>query len=140
MLIDSEKLKDIISAIAAKYKFRPGIVEKDYYLTIILNNIESFLSDKLIFKGGTLLNKIHLNYHRLSEDLDFVYYATNGLQTRSQRSKAIAPIREKMDNFLKLLHLKSDNPKGEGFNNSTQYVFLIKYPSFVTEKDDTIKT
>ena len=137
MLIDREKLKDMIPAIAGKLKFRPVIVEKDYYLTVILNNIEALLSNRIIFKGGTLLNKVHLNYHRLSEDLDFTY--DGPLITRSQRSKAIAPIREKMPDFLKVLQLSSGNPPGEGFNNSTQYVFKVKYPSVVTAKDGTIK-
>ena len=137
MLTDREKLKDIISAIARKIKFRPVIVEKDYYLTVILNNIEILLSDKIVFKGGTLLNKTHLNYHRLSEDLDFTYYAP--LTARSQRSKAITPIREKMPDFLKALQLTSDKPEGEGFNNSKQYVFKVKYPSVLTAKDDIIK-
>ena len=50
--MNREKLKDIIPALARKHNFRPAIVEKDYYLTVILNNIESGLSDKLIFKGG----------------------------------------------------------------------------------------
>ena len=137
MLIDKERLKDLIPAIAGKLKFRPVIVEKDYYLTVILNNIESLLSDKIVFKGGTLLNKVHLDYHRLSEDLDFTYYGT--LTARSRRSKAIMPIREKMPAFLKALGLTSDNPRGEGFNNSTQYVFKVKYHSVVIAKDDIIK-
>ncbi len=137
MLTDREKLKDIISAIARKLRFRPVIVEKDYYLTVILNNIEALLSDKIVFKGGTLLNKAHLNYHRLSEDLDFTYYAS--LTARSQRSKAITPIRGKMPDFLKALQLTSDKPEGEGFNNSKQYVFKVKYPSVLTAKDDIIK-
>lgn len=137
MLMDRERLRDIIPAIAGKLKFRPVIVEKDYYLTVILNNIEKLLSDKIVFKGGTLLNKVHLNYHRLSEDLDFTYYAP--LTVRSQRSKAITPIREKMPDFLKVLQLTSDKPEGEGFNNSKQYVFKAKYPSVLTAKDDIIK-
>lgn len=137
MLIDREKLKDIIPAIAGKMKFRPVIVEKDYHLTIILNNIEALLTDKIVFKGGTLLNKAHLNHHRLSEDLDFSYNAK--FTARSQRSKAITPIREKMPSFLKDLNLTSDKPNGEGFNNSTQYVFKVKYPSVLMMKDDVIK-
>lgn len=142
MLIDREKLKDIIPVIAGQQKFRTAIIEKDYYLTVILNNIESLLSDRIVFKGGTLLNKIHLNYHRLSEDLDFTYYGNYGkdeLSRRSQRSKAIMPIRDKMSEFLKKLEFKTDNPRGEGFNNSTQYIFYVKYPSFVTGKDENIK-
>lgn len=50
MLIDREQLKDIIPAIAGKMKFRPAIVEKDYYLTVILNNIEALLTDKIVFR------------------------------------------------------------------------------------------
>ncbi len=137
MLIDREKLRDIIPAIAGKMRFRPAIVEKDYYLTVILNNIETLLTDKIVFKGGTLLNKAHLNYHRLSEDLDFTYNAK--FTARSRRSKAINSIREKMPSFLKALDLTCDKPQGEGFNNSTQYVFKVKYPSVLLAKDDTIK-
>jgi predicted nucleotidyltransferase component of viral defense system len=137
LLTDREKFKDIISATAGMLKFRPVIVEKDYYLTLILNNIEKLLSEKIVFKGGTLLNKVYLNYHRLSEDLDFTYYAP--LTTRSQRSRAITPIREQMPDFLKALQLTSDKPEGEGFNNSKQYVFKVKYPSVLTAKDDVIK-
>lgn len=137
--MDREKLEKIIPFIAEKYNFRFEIIEKDYYLTIILNSIESHLSDKIVFKGGTLLNKIHLNYHRLSEDIDFTYFNPEGLETRSRRSRAITPIREKMPDLLKLLELKSDKPEGEGFNNSTQYVFNIFYPSFISGKDEKIK-
>lgn len=137
MLIDKEKLKDIIPVIAGKMKFRPAIVEKDYYLTVILNKIEELLTDKIVFKGGTLLNKAHLNYHRLSEDLDFTYNAE--FTSRAQRSKAITPIREKMPSFLKAMGLKSDKPEGEGFDNSRQYIFKVKYPSIIMNKDDSIK-
>jgi predicted nucleotidyltransferase component of viral defense system len=137
--MDRVRLQKIIPVLAQKHNFRLEIVEKDYYLTLILNNIESHLSDKLIFKGGTLLNKIHLNYHRLSEDLDFTYLSKEELLSRSKRSRAIAPIRENMRKFLKFLELKSENPEGRGFNNSTQYIFDISYPSFITGKDEHIK-
>ena len=137
--MDRDTLEKIIPFIAGKFNFRFEMIEKDYYLTLILNSIESHLSDKIVFKGGTLLNKIHLNYHRLSEDIDFTYSSTEGLDARSKRSRAISPIREKMPEFLKLLELKSKKPEGEGFNNSTQYVFNISYPSFISGKDENIK-
>ena len=44
-----------------------------------------------------------------------------------------------MPELLKLLELKSKKPEGEGFNNSTQYVFNISYPSFISGKDESIK-
>lgn len=137
--MDKEKLEKIIPVIADKYQFRSEIIEKDYYLTRILNSINEHLSHDIIFKGGTLINKVYLNYHRLSEDLDFSYRGNAPLKTRSERSKAIKPIREKMAPFLALLDLSSDDPKGRGFNNSTQYLFNIQYDSVITNRKENIK-
>jgi len=125
LLIDKDKLKEIIPVIARKQNFRLGIIEKDYYLTVILSNIHSLLSPKLVFKGGTLLNKAYFNYRRLSEDLDFTYCSKEELNSRAKRSKAISPIREKMGDFLRSLDLNSKKPEGMGFNNSTQYIFHV---------------
>ena len=137
--MDNNKLIDIINFIADEQGFRPAIIEKDYYLTMILNAINEHLSRDIIFKGGTLLNKVYLNYHRLSEDLDFSYRSDVDLSTRSQRSKAITPIRKKMPAFLSLLGLTSDNPEGEGFNNSVQYLFKIQYPSIIYKRKESVK-
>ncbi|MCK4360012.1 MAG: nucleotidyl transferase AbiEii/AbiGii toxin family protein [Candidatus Cloacimonetes bacterium] len=137
--LNKELLKDIIPAIAKKYKFRPIIVEKDFYMTIILNSIESHFSNKLIFKGGSLLNKIYFDYQKLSEDLDFTLLIKDELNSRSKRSKAIAPIRENMRSFLSYLDLTSNNPEGEGFNNSTQYIFNILFSSFISGKNENLK-
>src|SRR3989338_8401805 len=109
--MDRDKLEKIIPAIAEKYNFRFETIEKDYYLTLILNSVESHLSERIVFKGGTLLNKIHLNYHRLSEDIDFTYFSIESLESRSKRSRAITPIRENMPGLLKLLELKSEKPE-----------------------------
>ncbi|MFH0947461.1 MAG: nucleotidyl transferase AbiEii/AbiGii toxin family protein [Elusimicrobiota bacterium] len=137
--MDKTILQNLIPAIAKKYNFRSAIIEKDYYLTVVLNSIESDLTQRIVFKGGTLLNKIYFNYNRLSEDLDFSYYSDEPLSKRSQRSKAIAPIKEKMGKFLNGIGLKSEEPRGKGFNNSTQYLFNVLYDSIITGKEESIK-
>jgi len=137
--MNREKLKEIIPFLSSKYKFRPAIIEKDFYITIILNDINSILSDKIVFKGGTLLNKIYFNYNRLSEDIDFTFCQNTKFNSRSERSRSIEPIKNKMPYFLNKLNLKSPNPEGEGFNESQQYVFNIIYPSIVTGRDEKIK-
>jgi predicted nucleotidyltransferase component of viral defense system len=137
--MDRGRLEKIIPVLAQKHNFRLEIVEKDYYLTLVLNNVESRLSDKLVLKGGTLLNKIYFGYDRLSEDLDFTYLNKEQLTSRSKRSRAITPIREKIPEFLEFLGLRSEKAEGQGFNNSTQYVFDISYPSFISGKDENIK-
>jgi len=58
--------------IAGKLKFSVASLEKDYILTKLLYEVSrSELKDKLVFKGGTALNKLYFNNYRLSEDLDF---------------------------------------------------------------------
>lgn len=136
--MDNDRLKDVINFIADKQGFRPAIIEKDYHLTMILNAVNERLSRDIIFKGGTLLNKVYLNYHRLSEDLDFSYRNDVDLSTRSKRSQAIATIRKKMPSFLSFLRLTSDNPGGEGFNNSTQYLFNLQYSSIIMKHKESI--
>jgi len=137
--MDKEKLKDIINHVADKQGFRPAIIEKDYHLTRILNAVNQHLSTDIIFKGGTLLNKAYLDYHRLSEDLDFSYSSDVDVSTRTKRSRAIEPIRKKMGSFLSYLGLSSNNVKGEGFNNSTQYLFNLQYQSVIINRKEIIK-
>ncbi len=49
------------------------VVEKDYFLTLLLDAIANtpFLHENLIFKGGTALRKAYFGDYRYSEDLDF---------------------------------------------------------------------
>src|SRR3989338_2337451 len=49
-----------------------NVVEKDYYLNLLLEGISaSKLKNNLVFKGGTALRKIYFQDYRYSEDLDF---------------------------------------------------------------------
>ena len=137
--MDKNKLKDIINYVADKQGFRPEIIEKDYHLTRVLNAVNQHLSSDIIFKGGTLLNKAYLNYHRLSEDLDFSYSSDFDVSTRTKRSRAIEPIRKKMGSFLSYLELTSNNAEGQGFNNSTQYLFNLQYQSVIINRIEIIK-
>ncbi|MCK5492285.1 MAG: nucleotidyl transferase AbiEii/AbiGii toxin family protein, partial [Candidatus Omnitrophica bacterium] len=67
---DKKQFADLINVTVQRTGFRAHLLEKDYYLTLILSRINE-LSDDLIFKGGTCINKIYYSYYRLSEDLDF---------------------------------------------------------------------
>lgn len=55
--------------IAARQRFPLPIIRKDYYLTAILYLLRDVTG--IYFKGGTALQKIFLEYARLSEDADF---------------------------------------------------------------------
>lgn len=64
-----------IQKIANRLSIRDTQVEKDYVIGWILYGISEndYLKNKLIFKGGTALRKIHFKEYRLSEDLDFTF-------------------------------------------------------------------
>ncbi len=137
--MDKATLRDLVYYIAGERGFRPGIIEKDYYLTKVLNAINDHLSQDIVFKGGTLLHKVYLDYRRLSEDLDFSYNGETDISTRGKRSSAIAAVREKIPAFLSMVGLTSDNPDGTGHNKSTQYLFKINYESIITNRKESIK-
>lgn len=62
-----------IRTLAAQAKIDPGIIEKDYALSKVLQalaQIDSF-NRHLLFKGGTALKKFYFPEWRFSEDLDF---------------------------------------------------------------------
>src|SRR3989338_1676167 len=80
------------------------IIEKDLLLTLILGEFEMRGPGKgLIFKGGTLLSRHYLEYHRFSEDLDFVYRGSNELR-KLKRGLREKKIKQFMDSFVPQLY------------------------------------
>lgn len=68
LLMDDEKIQKL----AGKEKVPIGTIEKDYAVTSILSLIAQLSKlDKMVFKGGTAIKKIHFNDFRFSEDIDF---------------------------------------------------------------------
>ncbi len=66
--MDDEKLRKL----AEKEDVPIGTIEKDYAITNILSLISRFSRlDKMVFKGGTAIKKIHFADFRFSEDIDF---------------------------------------------------------------------
>lgn len=66
-------LPNVITRISKDAGVSWGIVEKDYFLTLLLDGIshEPSLKENLVFKGGTALRKVYFKNYRYSEDLDF---------------------------------------------------------------------
>ncbi|MGI0060679.1 MAG: nucleotidyl transferase AbiEii/AbiGii toxin family protein, partial [Nitrosotalea sp.] len=61
-----------IRILASKENVPIGTIEKDYAVTSVLSLIAQLSKlDKMVFKGGTAIKKVHFNDFRFSEDLDF---------------------------------------------------------------------
>ena len=62
-----------VQKIANEQGVRDTQIEKDYVIGWILKGISqnAYLSEHLVFKGGTVLKKIWFEDYRFSEDMDF---------------------------------------------------------------------
>lgn len=69
---DRETFKDIIEQVSNEIGRTPIVVEKDYYVTLILKRLSEQL-DNCVFKGGTSLSKGFGVIERFSEDIDITF-------------------------------------------------------------------
>ncbi len=136
---NKDEFLKILERTSSQTGFSLGLLEKDYYITILLAGINNSLSDGLIFKGGTCLNKICYSYYRLSEDLDFSMKLPAGDLTRTVRSNLMKPIKEKIGEFAKGRGMTVEGVDKAGRNVSKQYIFYIEYDSVVIDKTQAVK-
>ena len=138
-----------------KKKVSDEMIKKDLALSYILYEMsEDIKKDKnspfgkLIFKGGTLLSKSHLDYHRISEDLDFTFSENSSLNKLSKkpRQKRIKKyLKEeflpKFDEIVKKYSLDFDSSE---MNKETKKYCPIKAPvnfakfQVYLDKDDQV--
>lgn len=136
---DEGEFIKILERSSAQTGFPLRLLEKDYYITIILSQINGKLNSDLIFKGTTCLNKTYYSYYRLSEDLDFSLKLPQNNMTRAMRRNIIKPIKESIKSFAESLDMEVDNIEKAGHNESTQYIYYLTYQSFVLNKKESIK-
>ncbi len=69
--MDEIKRIDIkfLNNLSGETGFNVRILSKDYYVTVLLYLLKDIKG--IYFKGGTALQKIFLNYSRMSEDIDY---------------------------------------------------------------------
>jgi predicted nucleotidyltransferase component of viral defense system len=115
-----------LSFTAAQTGFSERLIEKDYFCSVALADLCTSDETEIVFKGGTCLSKVHADFFRLSEDLDFSL-STPVDSTRSQRSKRLdrfkrhfAEVSDRCDCF------RIDQPL-PGFNHSLQYRTRLAY-------------
>ena len=135
---DSELFRESILYTAKVTGFNSALIEKDYFCSLLLHYLYSDEDCNLVFKGGTCLSKIHADFYRLSEDLDFIIPVSSD-SPRSERSKLAKPLKGKIE-FLPKEFQIFEVPGGlKGHNNSKQYIAYVQYTSFITSKPETVK-
>lgn len=83
---DKESFDIAIRAASRHFNVSPAIIEKDYYVTLVLCELAKQVPD-LLFKGGTSLSKCHKIIDRFSEDIDITLDSEHQSQGKRRNLK-----------------------------------------------------
>lgn len=88
----AQEFQDAIVAASNYYHVSPSIVEKDYFVTIVLEKLKDCIPG-ILFKGGTSLSKCFKVIERFSEDIDLTLDETHFTQGNKRKAnKAVIAI------------------------------------------------
>lgn len=134
---DPDIFREALAYSEADKGFISTLIEKDYYCSLIL---QYFFSEdtELVFKGGTCLSKVHADFYRLSEDLDFIIPVAEEI-TRPQRRACIKSVKRMFEKLPKVVPGMTISEAFRGHNESRQYIGCLEYPSVIVEKLEYIQ-
>ena len=135
---DLSRFRDALTLAVAESGFSSRLIEKDYYCSLLLHDLSGPFEQGLVFKGGTCLSKVHAEFFRLSEDLDFSIHIRPDAR-RSERRGAASPIRDHFSGVPQRLAWFELAGLFEGHNDSRQYNGRFAYHSAVTGEREFIK-
>lgn len=129
---DKALFQDMIQYVSEQANVREDIVEKDYYVTIILKELSKMVCP-VVFKGGTSLSKAYGVIDRFSEDIDITFSEHIGEARRKKlKYNVMKPIEDKLGlTIINWNHIESDK-------DLNRYVF--SYESIVQDYMDKIQT
>lgn len=129
--------REAIAFTAAKTGFNSQVVEKDYFCSVLLEDLARYGGRDLLFKGGTCLAKVHSGFYRLSEDLDFtVPIHVNA--SRAERSRAAGAMKDAVAAVSRRLPCFCCKKELRGANDSTHYSGSVGYQSVVSGEQGTV--
>lgn len=98
---NKELFRDAILLASQKSEVSEDIVEKDYYVTLILKKL-SQIEYPVVFKGGTSLSKAFHVLDRFSEDIDITFAEHLGEARRKKlKYKILKPIADELGLVIK---------------------------------------
>lgn len=85
---DKATFEQAVRSASRYFNVEPALVEKDYFVTLVLGKINEY-APGLLFKGGTSLSKCHKIINRFSEDIDLTLDEEHFTQGQRQKLKYI---------------------------------------------------
>lgn len=132
---DTEAFRTLITQISLEQSIAPEIIEKDYYVTLILQEIaEKQKEYEVFFKGGTALYKALKSINRFSEDIDLTFNDQK-FESTTAKKRALKMVTSKYSSSL-LDPGAEDSVSGSGSRTS-----IYTYPTLFeldTFKNDTL--
>lgn len=127
---DRTLFKEMIDEASIEFAITQSLIEKDYYVTMILEEYHKLEPD-IVFKGGTSLSKAYHIINRFSEDIDINYKDHDKLNNRKHKEIKYNLIDVVERCGLKISNLENTRSR-RAFNR-----YIVPYSSVT---DDVIST
>lgn len=117
--VNRDDFEAILLDISVHENIRADVLEKDYYVTLMLKELsEKQDSIKAYFKGGTALYKALSTINRFSEDIDLTVYTNDCTSKNQQRIRL-----EVSAKGYTVLERLSDDPENANFKDSVTSIY-----------------
>ena len=124
---DKETFIDLVKSTADNSGIAPAMIEKDYYVTLILNTLNQQVPG-LLFKGGTSLAKCYDVIERFSEDVDLTLDKEHYTQGQKRdANKAVIEVCDKLG--LNIANREEVEMHSHGNFNQYSIEYPIAFPS-----------
>ena len=128
---NKEEFTNAVNLASEYFHILPIIVEKDYYMTMILRELSERLNF-VVFKGGTSLSKCYKAIKRFSEDIDITIDSKLSQGQMKKLKEVIKDI---------AVHLGLTIPNIDETRSRRSYNrYILEYQSVFSELDDAIQT
>lgn len=115
---DSKFFSNTIRASSQHLKINEEFVEKDYWITLVLNRLsKTKYASETVFKGGTSLSKGFGLINRFSEDVD-IAIIKNENKSGNEIKNIIRSVEKEMTSELEEVYLAGITSKGSRFRKS----------------------
>ena len=125
-----EEFINAVNLASEYFHILPVIVEKDYYVTMILRELAE-RQGFVVFKGGTSLSKCHKAIKRFSEDIDI----TIDSRLSQGQMKKLKEVIKDIANELDLVIPNIDETRSRRSYNR----YILEYQFVLSEPDDAVQ-
>ena len=125
-----EEFINAVNLASEYFHILPVIVEKDYYVTMILRELTE-RQGFVVFKGGTSLSKCHKAIKRFSEDIDITIDSRLSQGQMKKLKEVIKDIANELDLVIPNIN---ETRSRRSYNR-----YILEYQSVLYEPDDTVQ-